>query len=529
MKGKILFLGALILAAFLVIPRAASAETAVVEKILVESSGDSVTISITSNETLQIETFKNDESSTSYIVLDFLGVIYTNLPAIINVNKGAVEKVSLVKAQGKPNSSLGTDYYALDFLAINLNKAADYSIKQSKAVIDLSIGDSGSMQQTVDLNPPIVISKEKKPDQKSSTAQRERHRVSRVGKDTSASSTAGEKKPRRRRRRPEPEKNTTPATTNISFGSQKQRVRGNAPENKTPEKEVVPKKETVSPKVSLAARDSQELIDQIVSDTIREKEKTSSKIDTLTYELKKLQEELSLSKGEKSKLDEKIRQILAKLDELQNALDEEIRRRQALGEAVEDLISRRERYLKAKQVYEELSSRLNQISAEAEKMSAEVASMKDKFTEARIEKKRLETEADNLERRYTQVKNNLDKMTQVKGAVSEKIHKLAAEIEKLKKELKKSVDEKDQIVKRMGQLESESKSDSNKLSRLRQLVAEKNVNLLELEGNFKRLRASLDSVLEEKEKIESAYNNAKTEFNRIKAEIEQYLKEKIKR
>ena len=81
----------------------------------------------------------------------------------------------------------------------------------------------------------------------------------------------------------------------------------------------------------------------------------------------------------------------------------------------------------------------------------------------------------------------------------------------------------------MGQLESESKSDSNKLSRLRQLVAEKNVNLLELEGNFKRLRASLDSVLEEKEKIESAYNNAKTEFNRIKAEIEQYLKEKIKR
>jgi hypothetical protein len=91
--------------------------------------------------------------------LIFLGTVYTKLPPIIEVGRGAVEKVSLVRGEDAPLKIGDTEYYALDFLAINLNAKADYQVRQSQSVIDLDIATtSGS---AVQLTPPIVVSKER--------------------------------------------------------------------------------------------------------------------------------------------------------------------------------------------------------------------------------------------------------------------------------------------------------------------------------------------------------------------------------
>ncbi|MCK4994569.1 MAG: hypothetical protein KAS13_05955, partial [Candidatus Omnitrophica bacterium] len=166
MKRKISILWILILSVFVFLNLAAAAP-AIIKDIVVETQDSSVKISITSNQTLQIETFKNDESPANYIVLDFMGTVYTDLPSIIEVDGDPVEKVSLVKGDNEKITLTGKEYYSLDFLAINLNKAADYNVNQSKAVIDLNIGSVAGIgtafaeQKAVKLTPPIVVSKAK--------------------------------------------------------------------------------------------------------------------------------------------------------------------------------------------------------------------------------------------------------------------------------------------------------------------------------------------------------------------------------
>ncbi len=552
MKGKILILWILILSVF-GFSNLAVAAPAIIKNIVVDTQDSSVKISITSSQTLQIETFKNDESPANYIVLDFLGTVYTNLPAVIEVDRGPVEKVSLVRGDNDKITITGEEYYSLDFLAINLNDAADYKISQSKAVIDLNIGTVASVeaakqkeaaekpatteQKAVELTPPIVVSKTKetpapttyrKSEYTSSSTDTYRSRTSLTGKKSYASAEQLlSKKPVEKKAKPKIKKKKRRRRSRTFFGKRKTKAK----EKKDYIPERISKPEKIRQRVKsrplplVQSRESDSLIDRIVNETIRDKENISMRIEDLTYELKRMQQELYLSKGEKSKVEQKINEILAKLDQLQSALDEEIRRRQALGQKVEDLIAKREQYIKAKRVYEELQVKLARISDEVQNMNAEFKSMKLRLDELQIERKKLAGEVNVMESEYTQSKTEYDKVVRLREAVSIKIDKIARELEQLRRELDIQVEEKAQITAQLKDYEERSKYSGMELARLKQLLEEKDAMLLDLTSRYNRLKVELDSVVAEKFKVEYSYRNAKTEFDRIKADIERFLHE----
>ena len=553
MKSKILIIWILILSVF-IFPDFAAAVPAIIKDVVIDTQDSSVKISITSSQTLQIETFKNDESPANYIVLDFLGTVYTNLPSVIEVDRGPVEKVSLVKGDNEKITITGEEYYSLDFLAINLNEAADYNITQSKAVIDLNIGIVAGVeaaeqkealktgQKAVELTPPIIVSKAKETRPKTSYPKSKHTAYSRdtykartsLTQEKSYASTEQllSEKPVEKKIEAKPKKKKNRRRSRTFFG--KKKARGKKKKELVPEKiskperkpEKVPVVGAKSRPLSVAQRrESDYLIDRIVNETIRDKENISMRIEDLTYELKRMQEELYLSKGEKSKVEQKINEILAKLDQLQSALDEEIRRRQALGQKVDNLVAKREHYIKAKRVYEELKVKLAQISDEAQNMSTEFKSMKLMLDELQSERKKLTGEVNVMETEYTQSKTEYDKVVKLREAVSIKVDKIARELEHLRRELDMQVDEKARITAQLKDYEERSKYSGMELARLKQLLEEKDARLLDLTGRYNRLKVELDAIVAEKFKVEYSYRNARTEFDRVKADIERFLHE----
>ncbi len=557
MKSKILILWILVLSVF-VFSKPAAAEPAIIKNIVIDTQDSSVKISITSNQTLQIETFKNDESPANYIVLDFMGNVYTNLPSVLDVNSGPVEKVSLVRGDNEKITIVGQEYYSLDFLAINLNKAADYDINQSQAVIDLNIGIAASAkavkskeaekeaaskeQKAVELTPPIVVSKAKvpptpatysKPEHTSYAKYKYNSATSlREEKNNAAEEVLKREKPEKtieKKEKPKLKKEKRRRHSRTFFGKKKTRAKKKKKpvvEKKSISKRKQEKAPVLKAKPSLVrSSDSDYLIDRIVNETIRDKENVAARIEDLAYQIKKMQEELYLSKGEKSKVEQKINEILAKLDQLQNALDEEIRRRQALGEKVEDLIAKRQQYIKAKRVYEELKAKLAEITDEVQNMNAEFKSVKLRLEELQDEKKNLVSEVKAMETEYTQLKTEYDKTVRLKEAVSIKVDKIARELEQLRRELDMQIEEKAKINAQLKDFEERSKYSGMELARLKQLLEEKDAMLQDLTGRYNRLKAELDSVVAEKFKVEYSYRNAKTDFERIKSDIERFLHE----
>ena len=545
MKSKISIFWILILSVF-IFSNFAAAESAIIKDITVDTQGSSVKISITSNQTLQIETFKNDESPANYIVLDFLGTVYTNLPSIIEVTDGPVEKVSLVRGDDEKVTITGKEYYSLDFLAINLNKAADYNIKQSKAVIDLNIGTAASLemaareQRAVELTPPIVVSKAKetpapttysKSDYSSSSMDTYKPKTSMAEEKSYASSET------LRSRKPVGKKKASVKAKRKKVSRSSKRILGKRKsrgerkkKQPVPEKVSVPERKPEPvvrakprPLPALRSRESDYLIDRIVNETIRDKESVASRIEDLTYELKKLQEELYLSKGEKSKVEQKINEILAKLDQLQNALDEEIRRRQALGQKVDDLLAKRESYIKAKRIYEELKAKLARITDEVQNMTEEFKGMKLKLDELQIERKKIAGEVSVMGKEYTQSKTEYERVISVREAISIKVDKLTRELEQLRRDLDLQVAEKKQISAQLKSYEERSKYSGMELARLQQLLDQKDAMLRDLTGRYDQMKVALDAVVAEKFKVEFSYRNARTEFDKIKAEIEGFL------
>lgn len=563
MKSKISILWILILSVF-VFSNIAAAAPAIIKDIIVDTQESSVKISITSNQTLQIETFKNDESPANYIVLDFLGTVYTNLPSVIGVDGGPVEKVSLVRGDDDKITLKGEEYYSLDFLAINLNKAADYNINQSKAVIDLNIGSLAGVgrakksteQKAVELTPPIVVSKAKK-DPVTVTYRKTNYSSKDSGstyaKDTYRSRTSRRqekvyasaeqivsKKPVEEKVEVKSKRKKRKRRSRTFFGKRKTRTRKKkqpepepepekvyVPEKKPVREIPVPRMRTKTPLPS-ARRESDYLIDRIVNETIRTKENVASRIEDLTYELKRMQEELYLSKGEKSKVEQKINEILAKLDQLQNALDEEIRRRQALGQKVDDLQSKRDQYIKAKRIYEQFKSDLIRLTDEVEVMTVEVNSVRQRLSELESERKKLAGEVRGMETEYSESKTEHDRIVRLREAVSIKVDKIARELERLRHELDVQVQEKAQISAQLKDFEDRSKYSGMELSRLRQMLEQKDAMLLDLTSRYNKLKVALDEVVAEKFNVEYSYRNAKTEFEKIKSEIERFLREGVK-
>ncbi|MDD5746624.1 MAG: hypothetical protein PHO30_05095 [Candidatus Omnitrophica bacterium] len=517
MNCKLLVLWVMI-AGLLFAPGALKAEPAIINDIVVDTQNATVKITITSSQTLQIETFKNEESPANYIVLDFLGTVYTKLPPIIEVGRGAVEKVSLVRGEDAPLKIGDTEYYALDFLAINLNAKADYQVRQSQSVIDLDIATtSGS---AVQLTPPIVVSKERTTSsspEKKYAAQPISYGEEYASTPESGAGLSTEPTVKKKKRR---------GLFKVIFGRKKA---------KTPQEPAVeaPVEEVRKPPVAVqperyepVTSSSSFLLDRVVNDTIREKEQISGRIQSLTMELQRLQEELNLSKGEKSKLDSKITEILAKLDELQSALDEEIRRRQSLGEKVEDLIARRDAYVKAKLAYEALAKQFNEVSVRTDRLNIEVQSLKSRLDVAQFEKKKLEDDVATMSTSYTQAQADYDAAVSARDSLSVKIEQLTQELEALRQRLDKETEERTRISTQLKGLDSKNKYNSMELSRLKQLLLDKNAQLSDMLRQYDQMKAALDAAVSDKFKVEYSYRNAKTEFERIKQEIEAMLSQK---
>ncbi len=576
MKDKILLLCVLFVG-IMSISASVIAQPAIIKDIVIDTQDSSVKLTITSSQTLQIETFKNDESPANYIVLDFIGSVYTNMPSIIDVGKGPVEKVSLVRGEESQISIDGEPYYSLDFLAINLTSAADYKVNQSQSVIDLSIGsagDSPAAQQTiakpvisntaVELTPPIVVSRKQKAvdpvkevisdpvvssydhtsyeytsyDASNYKAKYEDLSIPEEPVAPVVSNTMQIEEPvlsaSELRKRARQERKARFAAKKAARAKQKatkkKRRRGflffSRPVEDEPVEEVKQVKSPVLRKrvaTRVEVKRENYLIDSIVNETIREKQKTSDRIEDLTMELKGLQQSLYLSKGQKSQLDDKINEILAKLDQLKNSLDDEIARRRALGEKVDDLIAQRNAYIKAKKDYEALQIQLNRVSASVDELNAEVKKVSSKLDLVRFEKTKLEGDVNSMETEYTQIKSEYNNAIKIQDSVTMTIEKLTRDINELRKKLDKTVSERSRILADLKNFKNQTHYSGAELSRLRRLLLDKNAMLIDLAKRHGQLKTNLDRAVSEKFKVEYSYRNAKTEFDRIKREIETYL------
>jgi hypothetical protein len=567
MKSKLLLL-CFLFVGIMSVSATVTAQPAIINDIVVDTQDSSVKLTITSNQTLQIETFKNDESPANYIVVDFIGSVYTKLPSIIDVGKGAVEKISLVRGEESQITIDGETYYALDFLAINLTAAADYRINQSKSVIDLSIGATDTVKvaevvqpaaisesTAVELTPPIVVSRQQKttePEQPThyddaTNAKSDAGYVSKYA-DSSlpkvAAPIASEEKPQEvktltreeKRERAKQERKAKRAEKDSKTSEQKAvrkktkkgflffRRSAEPQETKAvvPVEEEMPVQKTVAPIAQQTEKENY-LIDTIVNETIREKQKTADRIEDLTAELRNLQQSLSLTKGQKSQIDEKINEILAKLDQLKSSLDDEIKRRQALGEKVDDLIAQRNAYIKAKKDYEDFQMQLNKVSASVDDLNTEVKKVTSNLDVVRLEKRKLETDVNTMETEYNQSKTGYDNTVKLRDSINSTIEKLSQEIDELRQKLDKTTEDKNRVLADLKNFENQSKYDGAELARLKQLLLDKNAALLDLSKKQDQLKASLDLAVSEKFKVEYSYRNAKAEFDRIKQGIETYL------
>jgi len=555
MKSKIILL-CILFVGIMSISANAIAAPAIINDIVIDTQDSSVKLTITSSQTLQIETFKNDESPANYIVLDFIGSVYTNMPSIIEVGQGAVEKVSLVRGEESQISIDGEPYYSLDFLAINLTSTADYRVNQSQSVIDLSIGVSGAektvkqeakpyiAETAVELTPPIVVSRKQKtvepvvsnddyinykakyddlpvaietnsreiePIQKEEVPVLEKR--SRVRKEMKTKVDAIRSKSAKQKLKKK--------KSNRGFLFFRKRTVEDVPQEVVQEEKApIVKKRVVAP---VQVEKENYLIDSIVNETIREKQKTTDRIEDLTMELKNLQQSLSLSKGQKSELDEKINEILAKLDQLKNSLDDEIKRRQALGEKVDDLIGQRNAYIKAKKDYEDFQAQLNSVNASVDDLNTEVKEISSKIDLVRFEKRKLEDDVNLMETEYSQIKTEYDNTVKIKDSITLTVEKLSREIDELRQKLDKAMEAKTRVLADLKNFENANKFSGTELARLKQVLLDKNAVLTDLSKRYEQLKLNLDLAVSEKFKVEYAYKNAKTEYDRIKREIETYL------
>ncbi|MBI4845673.1 MAG: hypothetical protein HY810_04265 [Candidatus Omnitrophica bacterium] len=597
MKVRWIMFLAILICGVLAVGDFVHAEQVVIKDIVIDAQDYFTKVTITSSQMLQIETFKNNSNQANYIVLDFLGRVYTNKPTIIAVEKGPVEKISLVRGASKGDEGLGQDYYELDFLAVNLKSNAEYDVKQNDTVIDLSIKDTQTQaaqesvpvatqeeesvkepveaEKAVELTPPIIVARvEDKGIPEIETQEnnrRFRHRV-----ESQPIAAAEEKKlerveavqenDRRNKRRvesqsiiateekkPEPikeevkgRKRSSRRAEEVSLAKAKENeIKEEKKKTRRERKSERPVSESKKAEVSLGktqgevAEKKEEVllrrekqtprsyfIDKIVEDTMQEKEITSQRIEDISSELRKMQEELSLSTGEKSKLENKIKEILAKLDELKGALDDEILRRQLLGEKVEDLIAIREEYIKAKRNFEELETEYSRVLKYVDDLNLEAQNIKNRLDTAQNEHKKMELDYSSISKEKVQIEEEYKSAIQSRDTVSLKIDKLTEELNLLRQRLDVIVDEKARLISQIKNLEEKNSFNVVELSRLKQLLQEKGLLVEDLYREYDRVKQKLDAAVSDKVKVEYSYQNAKSEYERIKSEIAAYLGQK---
>lgn len=497
MKNKILFIFCFILVRMSFIS-VSWAQSEIINDIVVDTQGTMVKISITSSQPLPIEAFKK-ESPANYIIIDFLGTVYTNLPPVIEVNNGVVQKVSLIRAEERGKQQGPDNYYPLDFLAITLSSAANYKVTQSKSVIDLDIEASSGAQigvtEPVELKPPIIVAKATEKDKNMKV---ELEPIREESEETTETDMR--------------------QTTNLAFGSEKRKAKESVSKKERKKEKARSKK--IEPQ---STRTQDTLIDKIVQDTIQKRDQARERIEELTMQLKRMQDELNLSETEKSKIESKINEILAKLDELNSVLDAEIKRKQALGEAVDDLIATRDGYVKAKSAFETYAEQLVQVDHKVNNLNSELDSVSRKLNIIQVEKKDLEEKINSINSEYTKLKSEFDSAEKQKNIALQRTDELSKQLEQLKQLLEKSIKEKEILTAQLKSLQDKSQISYDEFTRIKKMLIEKNSAILELTKKFEELKQELEAAVSEKFKVEYAYKNAQRDYETIKGTIERYL------
>ncbi|MCM8813847.1 MAG: hypothetical protein NC924_07940 [Candidatus Omnitrophica bacterium] len=518
---------------------AEAAGTVVIKDIALDTAGEAVKISVTANQPVQIETFKSDELGANYIVLDFMGTVYTKLPVFIDVNKPPVEKVSLVKGDDKSVQIDGEELYALDFLAINLMAAADYVVTQSQAVIDLKIGAPSMAAavepaKAVELTPPIVVSQAKAPDPIEPKKEAVAPAAVTIASVNAAPVSPAGKQVRKVRKEPAPDngprekkvKKVKPAAQDslrAAVGSEQPARKRKAAAAGLEEK---PARRVRVSDTGGSGRSAAEqmMIDRIVQETIAEKEQASVRIDELTQQLTRMQQELNLSQGRKSELEDKIKEILAKLDQLKNILDDEIKRRQALGQRADDLIAKRDAYVKAKAQLDTLNKQFESAKAAVDSLDGQVKTIKSQLESVQADRKSLEAQLQTISDENTRLTAQYEEQTKKKNTLANTIDELNLKIEKLRRELAVAVKEKEALVASIEHIQTQTKTAQNKLVDVQDALKGKAGELTELTRRFEQLDREMEAAVAEKFKIEQSQQRAKDEYEKIKKNVEESIK-----
>lgn len=111
-------------------------EVAIIEDIKIDMIQEYPEIKIASN--IAIECLDYTLDSPSRIIIDPLGIIYSNLDENIFSGDDLVQSITIVKGRGALPEGLDRTYYPLDFVIIELKKAVYYDIlRQEKLVVKL--------------------------------------------------------------------------------------------------------------------------------------------------------------------------------------------------------------------------------------------------------------------------------------------------------------------------------------------------------------------------------------------------------
>jgi len=111
-------------------------EVAIIEDIKIDLIQEYPEIKIASN--IAIECLDYTLDSPSRIIVDPLGIVYSNLDENIFSGDDLVQSITIVKGRGELPGGLDRTYYPLDFVIIELKKAVYYDIlRQEKLVVKL--------------------------------------------------------------------------------------------------------------------------------------------------------------------------------------------------------------------------------------------------------------------------------------------------------------------------------------------------------------------------------------------------------
>ncbi|MCP4650940.1 MAG: hypothetical protein GY853_12810 [PVC group bacterium] len=485
MKCKLFYFIAVLLGIIL-IPVVSQAEPTIIKDINIDTDGQVVKISIISNQSFQVESFKNEEDTASYIVVDFLGTVYTDLPSVIKVDTETVGKINLVRGDAGQITVAGKDYRTLDFLAIMLEIAADYNIVQEETISKLNVAPVGSLtkQKAVALEPPIVVAKVKKT-------------------------------------------NIQPKKEIIKkkefYESPRKKIRKKKVSRKKTKKKKTIKKAKSSRKAKRTRVTDDDLINRIVEETVKEKEAANAQIEELTTQLHKMQDELNISKTEQAELENRINAIISKLDNLNDALTEGIRKRRELGEQVDDLVSKRKIYLEAKKRFESLQEQFAEINDKVEVLNEDIGVVKTDLDDALVEEKKLEKEFDAADKGYEDIKTEYDDKFKQKKTVADKVSVLNEQIAKLKKQLGDASAKKDRLSNQLKNLESKRRYNEIERMRIKEKLVDKKAQTADLSQKHMLFKQDLSAAVIEQDKTDNLYRDAEFDYEKIRSELESFL------